>query len=282
MSPSEQPASRTFDGGREDPELPFAGMPGRTFRKAGDNAPFGYFAWEAAGLRWLAAAPSGAAVVPVLEVGEDFLDLERLVPRNPTRAQCEAFGATLARTHAAGAPAYGSPPDDWRGDGWLGPLSDPLPLPLHPVASWGEFLARERLAPMVAAGLRNGIWDERDVATFGRVMARLERGEQDTAEPAARLHGDLWAGNIVWTEQAGVLIDPAAHGGHREADLAFLALFPPPHLDAILGAYHDERPLADGWRDRVSLHQLHPLMLHAVLYGGRYVEHSRAVARRWA
>jgi fructosamine-3-kinase len=79
-----------------------------------------------------------------------------------------------------------------------------------------------------------------------------------------------------------VLIDAAAHGGHREADLAFLVLFGAPYLDAVLGAYAERHPLADGWRERVSLHQLHPLMLHAVLFGGGYIGQSIAVARRWA
>jgi fructosamine-3-kinase len=107
-------------------------MPGRPFRKAGANAPLGYYAWEAAGLRWLAAVPGGAAVVPVLDVGEDELVLDRLEPTSPTRDQAESFGRALAVTHAAGADAYGIPPDDWRGDGWLGPLNELLPLSLHP------------------------------------------------------------------------------------------------------------------------------------------------------
>ena len=65
------------------------------------------------------------------------------------------------------------------------------------------------------------------------------------------------------------VIDPAAHGGHREADLAMLALFGAPHLEAILAAYDEHRPLAEGWRDRVGLHQLHPLLVHAALFGPR-------------
>jgi fructosamine-3-kinase len=257
-------------------------MPGPTFRKAGANAPLGYFAWEAAGLRWLAAVPGGAAVVSVVEAGEDELLLERLESTSPTRQQAEAFGAALATTHAAGAPAYGSPPDGWRGDGWLGPLSQLLPLALTPVATWSEFYARQRLELILAAGVRLGIYDDESAALFDKVAARVASGEFDTREPPSRLHGDLWAGNIMWTSRGGVLIDPAAHGGHREADLAFLVLFGAPHLDAILGGYADVAPLADGWRERVSLHQLHPLMLHAVLFGGGYVGQSIATARRWA
>ena len=257
-------------------------MPGHPFRKAGAAAPLGYYAWEAAGLRWLAAVPGGAAVVPVLEVGEDELLLQRLEPTAPTRQQAEAFGRALAATHRAGAPAYGSPPEGWRGDGWLGPLSELLPLSLDPVPTWREFSAHPRIAPVPAVGRRLGISDDLATALFEKVAARVASGELDTGEPASRLHGDLWAGNVVWTASGGVLIDPAAHGGHREADLAFLVLFGAPHLDAILGGYLDVAPLADGWRERVSLHQLHPLMLHAVLFRGGYVGQSLATARRWA
>jgi fructosamine-3-kinase len=90
-----------------------------------------------------------------------------------------------------------------------------------------------------------------------------------TAEPA-RLHGDLWAGNVLWSANGPVLVDPAAHGGHRETDLAMLALFGLPHLGRVLAAYDEAWPLDEGWRDRVPLHQLHPLLVHAALFGGGY------------
>ena len=103
-----------------------------------------------------------------------------------------------------------------------------------------------------------------------RLADRVAAGAFDTGEPPARLHGDLWSGNVLWTADEAVLIDPAAHGGHREADLAMLALFGAPHLERVLAAYDEAAPLADGWRERVPLHQVHPLLLHAVLFGGSY------------
>jgi fructosamine-3-kinase len=257
-------------------------MPNRTFRKAGRRVPPGYFAWEAAGLEWLAAAAGGAEVARVLDVQEHELILELLTPIAPSRDQAEAFGAALAETHRAGAQAYGSPPDGWSGDGWLGPLTELLPLSLTPVDSWSDFYAYQRLEPVLRAGLRRGTFDEADAALVEKVVARVSDGKLDTSEPPARLHGDLWSGNIIWTLRGGVLIDPAAHGGNREADLAFLQLFGAPHLDAILGAYLEAAPLVEGWQERISLHQLHPLLLHAVLFGGGYVGQSLAVARRWS
>jgi fructosamine-3-kinase len=100
------------------------------------------------------------------------------------------------------------------------------------------------------------------------------------AELPARIHGDLWSGNVHWAADGrAYLIDPAAHGGHRETDLAMLALFGAPQLDRILAAYDAAWPLSDGWRERVPLHQLHPVLVHAALFGGSYGARAGALAR---
>jgi fructosamine-3-kinase len=92
------------------------------------------------------------------------------------------------------------------------------------------------------------------------------------------LHGDLWSGNVMWTPGGVTLIDPAAHGGHRETDLAMLALFGCPFLDAVLEGYQRQRPLAEGWQDRVPLHQLYPLLAHVVLFGKGYAGQAATAA----
>ena len=110
---------------------------------------------------------------------------------------------------------------------------------------------------------------------------RLRSGDESLtgpAEPAARLHGDLWSGNVLWASGGAVLVDPAAHGGHRETDIAMLALFGLPHLDRVVAAYDEAAPLAMGWRERVALHQLHPLLVHSVLFGGGYVRRATRTA----
>ena len=141
-----------------------------------------------------------------------------------------------------------------------------------------------------------GDFDASDEALLGRVAARLASGDFDAPQPAlvrnagvvcARLHGGLWAGNVLWgagpsSPTGGVLIDPMAYGGHAETDLAMLALFGYPFLDEVLLGYDEVSPLADGWRERVGLHQLAPLLLHCVLFGGWYVGETLAMARRYA
>jgi len=253
-------------------------------RKESAAAPPGYFAWEAAGLRWLAQARAagGAAVVDVLDVDLHHLDLARLVPAPPTRDAAERLGRGLAATHAAGAPAHGCGPPGWDGDGWLGPLSEPLPLALGAWDAWGEFFAQARIVALLPLARARGVLDDDEVAVFDRLAGRVASGTFDTGEPPARLHGDLWSGNVLWTAADAVLIDPAAHGGSREADLAMLALFGAPHLEQVLAAYDEAAPLPDGWRDRVLLHQVHPLLLHAVLFGGSYAGQALRAARHYA
>ena len=72
------------------------------------------------------------------------------------------------------------------------------------------------------------------------------------AEPPARLHGDLWGGNVLaGADGRARLIDPAAYGGHREVDLAMLRLFGAPS-QRVFAAYDEAAPLAEGHRERVS------------------------------
>ncbi|PID96242.1 MAG: fructosamine kinase [Actinomycetales bacterium] len=250
-----------------------------TFRKSSRSAPAGYFAWEAAGLTWLAAA-RGAAVVEVLAFSETHLELARLLPASPSPSAAEAFGADLARTHAAGAPAYGAPPDGWDGDGFFGPLSDPLPLRLRPTTTWAEHAARNLIEPITRRCRDAGVFGPDDSALLDRVAAGLDR--HDPGGPPARIHGDLWSGNVMWTDAGAVLIDPAAHGGHPETDLAMLALFGAPNLSTILAAYQAVTPLVDGWRERVALHQIYPLAVHALLFGGGYAAQTLTAARRYS
>ena len=102
------------------------------------------------------------------------------------------------------------------------------------------------------------------------------------AEPPARLHGDLWSGNVMAdVEGHPWLIDPSAYGGHREVDLAMLRLFGAPS-ERVFDAYEEVTPLADGAEQRVGLYQLLPLLVHALLFGGSYRASAEQVALRYA
>jgi fructosamine-3-kinase len=248
----------------------------KRFVKANQSAPPGFFAWEAAGLQWLSAADGGVPCAEVLDQDSTSLTLRRLHPISPGPQAAHEFGRRLAKTHDAGASAFGAAPDGWQGPGFFGPLSRPLPMSLTGHRTWGEFYADERLAPM--AELAEDLLDGGTRAAVASAVSRCRAGDFDDDDRPARLHGDLWSGNVVWTADGVVLIDPAAHGGHRETDLAMLALFGCPHYDAMLDGYQLVRPLRAGWRDRIGLHQLYPLLAHVVLFGTGYLRQTAAAA----
>ncbi|WP_127130058.1 fructosamine kinase family protein [Georgenia sp. SYP-B2076] len=277
------------------------------FRK-GDHGDPATVRFEAAGLRWLGEAVpgGGAAVVEVLAEGPGWLETRRVSEGRPDAAAAEDFGRAVARTHAAGAPHFGAPPAGWSAEGFMGRA----PLPLRAAApagrdSWGRFYAEERILPYLAAATANGSIDSAGARTVERCAARVADGALDAPQPGlvrgavARVHGDLWSGNVLWARDGAgtsdrarpgepghgvvaTLIDPAAHGGHAESDLAQLALFGAPHLDRILGAYAEASPPAPGWRERVGLHQLHMLVVHAALFGGPYGAQTVRTAARYA
>jgi fructosamine-3-kinase len=236
----------------------------RVFAKTHPKAPPQFFAAEAAGLQWLGAAR--AVLVPeVLAVRDEpapnllvleWIDEDR---RAGSSQGDERFGRQLAALHRAGAPAFGR--EDRRTTGSRG-------LPNEPCATWAEFYATQRLLPL--ARLARGVLSPAAVAELEALAANLDRFGA-AGEPPARLHGDLWAGNrIVDRTDQSWLIDPAAHGGHREFDLAMMRLFGS-FGDACFAAYDEAYPLAAGWRDRIALHQIAPLVVHAVKFGGGYV-----------
>ena len=245
------------------------------FVKTNNSAPPEFFALEAAGLRWL-AVDGGVRCARVVAHGDRSLTLERLESVAPTRDAARDFGVRLAVTHDAGAPLFGSGPDGWHGDGYFGPLSEPLPMSLRGHKTWGEFYAEERLRPM-ARFAEFRLSDEAR-RLVDAVIDRCLAGDFDDDDPPARIHGDLWSGNVMWTPNGVVLIDPAAHGGHRETDLAMLALFGCPHLGEVLTGYESVRPLHEGWRERVGLHQLYPLLAHVALFGGGYARQTDEAA----
>lgn len=254
-----------------------------TYRKDTSAAPRGYSSWEAAGLLWLAEAEAdgGANVAELRDVDLTHIDLATYAPAPSTNVMADEFGAALAATHAAGAPAFGAPPARWSSHGFIGPGESPIPMPLESTQSWGEFYAEQRIRHLLEVGRTKSLWED-EQELFERVAERVESGEFDDGRPPARIHGDLWAGNIMWTKNGAVLIDPAAHGGNAESDLAMLLLFTAPHIARIIAAYDEAAPLADGWQERVGLHQLFPVMVHAVIFGGGFVQQAAEIARKYA
>lgn len=253
---------------------------------------------EAAALRWLGeATPAGG--IPVAEVvsaSPTKLVEKRIESASPSASAAERAGRALAITHAAGAPWWGCAPPGWSGDYLIGHSTTPTVPEQFALATWGSFFAEWRIMSYVKQALDARAITSAESAVFERVAARLSNGELDVPQPdlvraagsqAARIHGDLWSGNLLWDADpenavGAVAIDPMAHGGHAETDLAMLALFGCPHLDRLIAAYDEASPIAEGWRDRVKLHQLAPLLHHCALFGRSYAQSALAAARMYA
>ncbi|RPE74373.1 MULTISPECIES: fructosamine kinase family protein [unclassified Frondihabitans] len=239
-----------------------------SFIKTRPDAPDGFFEAEAAGLAWLGetTADGGARVAGVDEVAPGRIALEEIHEARPTVDAARAFGAALAVTHAAGAAAFGAPPTGWSGPTFIGSR----PMRTDPKPTWGVFYAQQRILPYVEIAVKAGTVTETEERRIRDTCDAISHGAFDDGDAPSRLHGDLWAGNVLFSAGGVVLIDPAAHGGHRETDLAMLALFGCPFLDDLLAAYDAAAPLRAGWQERVPLHQLHPLAVHAAGHGRSY------------
>jgi fructosamine-3-kinase len=240
--------------------------------------PYG-FAAEAASLRWLAEA-NAVPVPAVLAADETCLVIDWVDASAATPEAAARFGRDLAGLHEYGAERFGAP--------WPGVIAG-LPLPNNQSDSWPDWYPANRLLPYARIARDSGVLSAADVRLIESAAGRTA-DLAGAPEPPSRIHGDCWSGNVLWsgTQRSGVpsgpglsgwLIDPAAHGGHRETDLAMLALFGAPYLDRIMAAYQEQAPLADGWRRRVPLHQLHPLLVHVCLFGSAYRESALGAAR---
>lgn len=212
------------------------------------------------------------------------LETITLARREATPEAAYEFGSRLAVTHAyapTGRRVFGEQPptfpDEFDAVGHMGNALLTMVPAGSKARTFGEFYADDRLLPYADGALTEVI---------EQLAERLHDGVFDSPQPAlvttdaALIHGDLWSGNVIWSPQA-TLIDPACHGGHAESDLAQLGVFGAPFIDEIYAGYNAISPLADGWEERIGLHQLHILIIHAALFGGGYVAQTIRTARNY-
>lgn len=259
-------------------------MSNNVYKKSRSYAPERFFECEGRGLNWLREAYDygGPKVAKVFDWGKDYLNIERIEATSPTPLASFEFGASLAHMHDFGAKYFGEPPADYDGTCYFGPLSDPVKMDCGTWSNVIDYLAEGRLLPMVNLGISRGSLTKSDLDLTNKVIDAMPDllGKASEDKPA-RVHGDLWSGNVLWTKSEdgehteAVLIDPAAHGGHREEDLAMLQLFGISYFKQILDGYQSVHPLKSGFENRMTIWQLYPIAGHCVFFGGGYVSEYR-------
>lgn len=232
------------------------------------SAP-GAAAAEAAYLRWLREGSN--AVVEVLDLDEEAntVTIERVDSARPTADAARQAGRELAAIHAMGADAFGAPAAGWGGPNFIGRAQQEC----APTKRWAAFYTRQRVLPFAEKAHREGNLNEAGLDAVKRACDALLAEDEDA--PLARIHGDLWAGNLLFSSAGPRFIDPAAHGGHPLTDIAMLELFGAPHVRALIDGYFAAGgSLGDSsggnWERRIPIHQLHPLAVHAYTHGPSY------------
>jgi len=232
----------------------------RVFVKSNRRVIAGMFAAEARGLAWLDAVQA-VRVPRVIGVDERFLVLELIPAGAPAPSFDAQLGRALAALHRAGPATFGLDHDNFIGR---------LPQSNRPAARWSDFYARERILPQVRRATDAGLLPAVTQRDIDRLLDVLD-DRVGPEELPARLHGDLWSGNLMRDERGEpCLIDPAVYGGHREVDLAMMRLFGG-FSEATFAAYDEAFPLAAGHAERTNLYQLYPLLVHVNLFGASYV-----------
>lgn len=130
--------------------------------------------------------------------------------------------------------------------------------------SWIEFYREKRLRVQLGLALYEERVDSQFVDEFNRFLDQLD---QLIPESVPRLlHGDLWNGNVLYSNQGPAIFDPAVYYGAPEMDLAMTELFGGFSKD-FYDAYKSSGMLVQEYEELVDIYQLYPLMVHVNLFG---------------
>lgn len=134
--------------------------------------------------------------------------------------------------------------------------------------TWSGFYASQRIFPLIQLAFSQNKCSKNDLAKAEKLCSRF--GEIFPGEPSALIHGDLWGGNFMaGNKDEPVIFDPAVYYGNREMDIAMSLLFGG-FSSSFYNYYHEVFPLQPGWKERINLCQLYPLLVHLILFDGHY------------
>lgn len=202
--------------------------------------------------------------------GTGYLLMERL-PEAGTSDNAESFfGRELAELHRNTADQYGLDHDNYIGR---------LPQSNNLHDSWSNFFVEERMEPMVRMAIDRGRFSSSIRKHFDSFYRQVP--DLLPEEPASLLHGDLWGGNHMATGDGRMAVyDPAVYYGSREIEIAFTHLFGG-FTGAFYRSYEEICPMQPGFKKRISLYNLYPLLTHTNMFGGSYARQVESIISRF-
>lgn len=199
---------------------------------------------------------------------QQYLLLKWIERGTPQKDFWEKFGEGLAAMHHQQQLFFG-----WEEDNYIGSLAQRN----DKRDSWSSFYAECRILPLAVQLFNSNAFSRQDVAEAEKLCKKLH--ELFPPESPALLHGDLWSGNfMVASHGYAAIFDPAVYYGHREMDIGMTKLFGG-FDERFYDAYNETYPLEKNWMERLRLTQLYPILVHAILFGGHYVDKARCIIK---
>lgn len=200
-----------------------------------------------------------------------FLLMEYLEKGNNNKANWQQLATGLAQLHSTTQEYFGLTYNNY-----IGTIAQNNTY----ATTWAAFYAGQRILPLMQQAYDQHKCTITDMQLAQQFCSRLP--SLVPQEPSALLHGDLWSGNRMFTSNGQAAVyDPAVYFGHREMDIAMTLLFG--GFDALFyTTYNEALPLQPGWKERIDICQLYPLLVHLILFGGHYYAAVKSILEKYA
>lgn len=200
-----------------------------------------------------ALSANGAATPDVILAAGRLLVLSDVPSASASESGWRRLGEMLRQMHSVKQDArYG-----WRDDYGIGSIV----LPKAQSYDWSDYWLRDKLQPL--ARYLPALFQARFKEMAGEMTGHLPKYPSP-----ALLHGDLWLGNVLFSDHGvGALIDPACMIGDAHAEFAILTLFSTPP-SVFWQAYGGDVTVL---QPKFSIYQLWPALVHYRLFGDSYL-----------
>ena len=171
----------------------------------------------------------------------------------------DLLGLLIAQMHQTNESKFG-----WKNDNYIAHLTQTNTKKQN----WQEFYIVNRLEPQIKLAYDSNLLTSISIQKWNSVFHLLN--DFFPEEKPSLLHGDLWYGNyLIDSNETPKLIDPSVYYGHREMDIGMTLLFGG-FSSTFYESYLKNYPLENGWKSRVPMTQLYPILVHINLFGASY------------